>query len=65
MVRNHALIDGNKRLCWVATYVFYDMNDHLLAAPEDPAYDLVITASTGAVDIEFIATTLAGRARPI
>lgn len=49
----------------MATYVFYDMNDHLLAAPEDPAYDLVITASTGAVDIEFIATTLAGRARPI
>jgi death-on-curing protein len=27
LVLNHALLDGNKRLAWVATRVFLDLND--------------------------------------
>ncbi|WP_028709014.1 type II toxin-antitoxin system death-on-curing family toxin [Propionicicella superfundia] len=42
LVRNHALIDGNKRLGWLATVVFYGLNDTSLDAPDDDAYDLVI-----------------------
>ncbi|MFD4291787.1 type II toxin-antitoxin system death-on-curing family toxin [Rhodococcus sp. NPDC058505] len=60
IVRNHALVDGNKRLCWVAAYVFYALNGLHLDAPEDSAYDLVIDASTGAVDLDTIAATLTG-----
>ena len=26
LARNHALVDGNKRLAWLATYVFLDIN---------------------------------------
>lgn len=55
LVRNHSLIDGNKRLSWVATYVFYAINGLRLRAPEDEAYDLVIDAATGAADIDRIA----------
>lgn len=60
VVRNHALVDGNKRLCWVATHVFYTLNGFQLDAPEDDAYDLVIGASTGTVDLDAIAAALAG-----
>ena len=28
LVRNHPLVDGNKRLGWLATLVFLDINGH-------------------------------------
>lgn len=49
IARNHPLIDGNKRLAWMATYTFYGLNGLDLAAPEDDAYDLIIGVCTGAV----------------
>lgn len=50
LTRNHALADGNKRLGWLAIYVFYGLNGIHLDAPDDAAYDLVIAVSTGAID---------------
>ena len=35
LVGNHALVDGNKRLGWLATVVFYALNDVDLDAPDD------------------------------
>lgn len=49
LTRNHALIDGNKRLGWLATHVFYALNGVQLEAPDDAAYDLVIAVSTGSL----------------
>jgi len=46
LTRNHPLIDGNKRLGWVAVVVFYGLNGLALVAPEDDAYDLVIGVAT-------------------
>ena len=34
IVRNHALVDGNKRLAWTAAVVFSDINGAQLEAPE-------------------------------
>ncbi len=48
LVRNRALIDGNKRIGWLATVVFYGLNNIELEAPDDDAYDLVIAIATGA-----------------
>ena len=45
LVRNRALMDGNKRIGWLATVVFYGLNDVELEAPDDDAYDLVIASS--------------------
>ena len=47
IVRNHPLVDGNKRLGWLALVVFYGLNDVDLEAPDDDAYDLVIAVASG------------------
>ena len=58
--RNHPLVDGNKRLAWLATYVFCAKNGVELDPNDDAAYDLVIAAATGSLDdVAEIATVLA------
>lgn len=64
IVRNHPLVDGNKRLGWMATFTFYGLNGVDLDAPEDEAYDLVIGVSTGSLGYADAATRLAGWTRP-
>jgi death on curing protein len=59
LTRNHPLIDGNKRLGWVAVVVFYGLNDLALVAPEDDAYDLVIGVATGELSPTEAASDLA------
>lgn len=63
LVRNHPLVDGNKRLGWLATSVFYRCNHLWLRAPEDDAYDLVIATATGELELDQIAAALAGWVR--
>lgn len=58
IVRNHPLIDGNKRLGWLAVYVFYGRNGVVLDAPFDDAYDLVIGVATGELDYHQVAIVL-------
>jgi death-on-curing protein len=50
VVRNHPLVDGNKRLAWMAVFVFFGLNGIDLHAPEEDAYDFVIAVSTGSID---------------
>jgi death-on-curing protein len=50
VINNHALVDGNKRLGWVATRLFYGLNRKTLAMPGDPAYDLVMEIASGELD---------------
>ena len=64
LTRNHALIDGNKRLGWLGTVVFYGLNGHELDAPDEDAYEFVISVSTGDVDISDMAVALAAWVRP-
>ena len=59
VVRNHALVDGNKRLGWLATVVFYGLNDITLDAPDDDAYDLVTAFASGTIDYRDAAMRLA------
>ncbi|WP_370944512.1 type II toxin-antitoxin system death-on-curing family toxin [Amycolatopsis sp. cg5] len=63
VVRNHPLIDGNKRLSWMAMFVFYGLNDLDVDAPEDDAYDLVIAMATGSISYTEAATRLSGWTR--
>lgn len=50
LARNHALIDGNKRLALAATIAFLGMNGIRLTMSNDQAYDLVIDVAIGALD---------------
>jgi death on curing protein len=34
LARNHPLVDGNRRLCWLATYVFLAKNAVVLDPPD-------------------------------
>ena len=58
--RNHALIDGNKRLAWNATWFFLGINGHVLREPldEDFAERFVVDVVTGKLEIPQIASGL-------
>lgn len=59
IVANHALIDGNKRLGWLATAVFLEINGaSVAAAADDDVYDLVIGVASSRSNIEEIAQRL-------
>jgi death-on-curing protein len=59
LVGNHALIDGNKRLGWLAVVVFYGLNGVWLDAPDDHAYELVMAVARRELSIEEIASSFA------
>lgn len=59
IVRNHALVDGNKRLGWLGLVVFLDLNGHRLDVDDDEAYDLVIGVAEGRLDVAAVAEQLA------
>jgi death on curing protein len=58
IVRNHPLVDGNKRLGWLATYVFYGLNGFDVIAPDDDVYDLIIALAAGTADYRKAAAAL-------
>lgn len=60
IVSGHPLVDGNKRLGWVALRLFYLLNDADIEAPVDDALALVIAVADGSVrDVAAIAERLA------
>ncbi len=59
IVKNQALVDGNKRLGWLATAVFLEINDTSVThVSNDAVYDLVIGVTTGDDDVVAIAERL-------
>nr|WP_274388270.1 type II toxin-antitoxin system death-on-curing family toxin [Salsipaludibacter albus] len=58
LLRNHPLVDGNKRLAWTATVVFLRLNGAELARPDDDtAFAFVMAAAAGHLDLEAIIAT--------
>ncbi|WP_404390368.1 type II toxin-antitoxin system death-on-curing family toxin [Humibacillus xanthopallidus] len=64
LVRNHALVDGNKRLAWSAARIFCLLNDRDLTYTVDEAEDLMLRAASGQIDVPDIAAWLAIRLTP-
>ena len=58
IVRNRALVDGNKRLAWLACVVFCDLNGLTIALEDDGAFGLVMEAAQGHLDVLQIAARL-------
>lgn len=59
VARNHALIDGNKRLALAAVIAFYGLNGRRLTLTNDEAYDLVMAVAAGDLDtVDDIAAVL-------
>ncbi len=62
--RNHALVDGNKRLALVATLAFLGVNGRRLTMSNDEAYDFVIAVATGELnDVAAIGARIAQASR--
>jgi death-on-curing protein len=65
LARNHALIDGNKRLALSGLIAFYGINGRRLTLTNDEAYELVMTVASGELDaVGGIAARLSGATEP-
>ena len=60
LARTNPLVDGNKRLAWLATWVFLAKNSAVLDPDDDTAYQLVVEVAAGTLDdVDTIARALA------
>ena len=60
VVRNHALVDGNKRLGWAAVVILYDLNGFDLVPPGvDEAVELVVAVAAGHMELDKLSGQLA------
>jgi death on curing protein len=50
VARNHALVDGNKRLALASTIAFLGLNGRRLTWTNDEAYDFVVAVASGELD---------------
>ena len=50
IARNHALVDGNKRLALAGLIAFLGVNGRRLTLTNHDAYDLIIAIATGELD---------------
>lgn len=69
LARNHALMDGNKRLALAGLIAFLGVNGWRLTCTNDEAYDLVIAVAAGGLDevadiAGRLAPAIAARRRP-
>ena len=65
IARNHALVDGNKRLAWSAARVFCLLNGRDLELGVDEAEAMVVGAATGAHDVAALAELVGNALRDV
>ena len=59
IVKNHALVDGNKRLGWVACAVFLDLNGiDPTSASNDAVVEVVMRVAASAIEVDELANLL-------
>jgi death-on-curing protein len=59
VVNNHALVDGNKRLGWLSTATFLEINAVVVTSiSNDDVYNLVIDVAANHMDVDAIAARL-------
>ena len=64
LARNHALVDGNKRLAWSAARVFCLLNDVEFDFGVDDAETMMLAVASGALDVPDLAASIERRLRP-
>ena len=58
LARNHPLVDGNKRLSWLAVVVFLDLNGCEVTVSDEEAFQLVMDVACGDIELEEIVRRL-------
>jgi death-on-curing protein len=65
LVKNHAFIDGNKRVGAAAADVFLDMNGFELVNEEPAFSDLVLAVASGTADKQAVTAFVRAHMRPL
>ena len=58
LTKNHALVDGNKRIAWLCTVVFCDLNNYTSSLTDNEAFDLVREIASSHMEVATIANRL-------
>jgi death-on-curing protein len=58
LTKNHALVDGNKRIAWLCTVVFCDLNGVAPSLSDDEAFQLVWDVASSQMELDPIAERL-------
>lgn len=58
LCKNHPLVDGNKRLSWLATFVFVRINDRVIDMTDNEGFDLVMDIAANSMDLAEIGDRL-------
>ncbi|MGK2903011.1 MAG: type II toxin-antitoxin system death-on-curing family toxin [Mycobacterium sp.] len=64
IARNHALLDGNKRLAWQTLTLFLSLNGHRLDVPADDAVAQMLGIASGELNEAAVAAWLVERVEP-
>ena len=58
LARNHPLVDGNKRLSWLAVVVFLNLNGCEVTLSDEEAFQLVMDVASGEIELDEIVRRL-------
>ena len=56
IIKNHALMDGNKRCSWFALNTVLYLNQYELRASADEGFDFILAVATDELDLDQMAT---------
>jgi len=65
LAKNHALVDGNKRIAVAVAFMFLFLNDLELDCDEDALVELTLGVATGAITKAEAAVFLKAYSRPV
>ena len=66
LARNHAFVDGNKRIALLATLQFLNANDYdLELLPVEEAYKTVVQVASGSLSLEDLTDWIRDRMKPL
>lgn len=54
VIRNHPMVDGNKRSAFILALIFLNMNDFDLSVSEDEAFDFIVKQAAEQEDLDEI-----------
>ena len=65
LANNHPFIDGNKRVAFMAMYIFLGLNEYRLVATESEVVTRMLDVAVGALDEAGLEAWLRSHAQPI
>lgn len=65
IIKNHPLVDGNKRTSWFLLNTFLYVNDYLLEMSADEGFDFTLGIATDLLNLEAAAELIRLRMRPV